>query len=77
MWYVVGVEQTDLSIFAKLKSFYVVGIMFTTIPRIDPSAWNIFPEVSLSPVMIVIASFEESFEYGFRILDNIFVDMFT
>jgi len=30
--------------------------MLPSIPRIDPSAWNIFPEIPLPPVMIVIAS---------------------
>jgi hypothetical protein len=52
-------------------------MMLSSIPRIDPSTWNIFPEVSLPPVMIIIASLEESFKYRFGILDGIVVDMFA
>jgi hypothetical protein len=50
---------------------------FSTIPRIDPTTWNIFPEIPLPPVMVIVASLEESFKYRFGILDGIVVDMFA
>jgi hypothetical protein len=72
---VVGIEQTDLCVTSKFKSLDIMRMTFSTIPRIDPTTWNIFPEIPLPPVMVIVASLEESFKYRFRILNSIFVNV--
>jgi hypothetical protein len=51
--------------------------MLTSIPRINPTNWNVFPEIPLPPIMIVVTSLEESFEHGFRITQHITINVFA